>query len=93
MQDQYARTEKFRSVEWQGYLRRGIEEVQLAISASQSPTGISGIPANATETELLREFRDMARGFAAALAGWVEMREVASGLATELIDSRQLLPR
>ncbi len=92
LQDQYARSEKLRSGEWQGYLRRGIEEVQRAISTSQSPTGIRGIPANATEAELLRQFRDMALGFAAALAGWVEMREVAAGLATELIDSRKLLP-
>ena len=92
LQDQYARSEKLRSGEWQGYLRRGIEEVQRAISTSQSPTGIRGIPANATEAELLRQFSDMALGFAAALAGWVEMREVAAGLATELIDSRKLLP-
>jgi hypothetical protein len=35
----------------------------------------------------------MALGFAAALAGWVEIREAASALACELIGSRNLLPR
>jgi len=92
MQDQFARTQKFGSAQWQAYLRRGIEEMQRAIATSQSPTGIHGVAANATEAELLQEFREMARGFAAALAGWVEMREVAPGLVDELIGSRQLLP-
>ena len=92
MQDQFARTQKFGSAQWQAYLRRGIEEMQRAIATSQSPTGIHGVAANATEAELLQEFREMARGFAAALAGWVEMREVAPGLVDEHIGSRQLLP-
>ncbi len=92
-QQQYARTEQFGSGEWLAYLARGIEETQQALAASQSVTGITGIPENATEAQLLAEFRVMARGFAAALAGWVEIRETAAALASELIASRQLLPR
>ncbi len=93
LQDQFARSDKFNSAEWQGYLKRGIEEIQRAIAVHQSPTGIRGIPASATESELLAEFRDMARGFAAALTGWVEMRSVAEGLTDELISSKKILPR
>lgn len=93
MQGQYARTEQFGSAEWLGYLQRGITELQQALAASQSVTGIAGIPENATEDQLLGDFREMALGFAAALAGWVEIREAASALASELTSSRKLLPR
>jgi hypothetical protein len=93
MQGQYARTEQFGSAEWLAYLQRGITEVQQALAASQSVTGIAGIPENATEAQLLGEFREMALGFAAALAGWVKIREAASALASALISSRKLLPR
>lgn len=93
MQAQYARTEQFGSAEWLAYLQRGIAELQQALAASQSVTGVAGVAENATEAELLGAFRKMALGFAAALAGWVEIRETASALASELIDSRKLLPR
>ena len=93
LHSQLARTRKFGSPQWEQYLTRGIEETQRAIAQSQSPTGITGAPADATEAGLLAEFRDMARGFAAALAGWVEMRNVTASLTDELIQSRQILPR
>jgi hypothetical protein len=92
LQNQWSRTEKFHSAELQGYLRRGIEELQLALSVNQSPTNIRGIPANATEAELLAQFRDMVRGFAAALAGWVEIRSVAAELTEGMIHSKNMLP-
>jgi len=90
---QLARTKKLGSSEWEAYLTRGIEEVQRAISQSHSPTEIPGAAANATEAEMLAEFRTMAQGFAAALAGWVEIRDGASTLSEQLIQSRQLMPR
>ena len=90
---QLTRTKKLGSSQWDAYLTRGIEEVQRAISQSHSPTEISGAAADATEAEILAEFRTMARGFAAALAGWVEIRSSASALAEQLIQSRQLMPR
>ena len=93
LQSQQAHTEKYQSVEWQGYLARGIDAIQQAITANQSPTGIRGIPENATEAELLGQFRTMARGFAAALAGWVEMRQVAAALTDQMISSNSILPR
>jgi len=92
-QRQYARAEQFGSGEWLAYVARSIEETQQALAASQSITGITGIPDNATESQLLGDFREMARGFAAALTGWVEIRETAATLAGEMIASRQLLPR
>jgi hypothetical protein len=92
LQNQFSRTEKFHSAELQGYLRRGIEELQLAISVSHSPTGIRGVPANITEAELIAQFRSLAQGFAAGLAGWVEIRGVASELTEEMIRSKKMLP-
>jgi hypothetical protein len=85
LQDQYARTEKLQSLEWQGYLRRCIEDVQRALSVNQTPTSIEGIPENATEVELVAQFRSMAKGFAAALSGWVDMRRAAMHLTQRLI--------
>ncbi len=90
---QLGRTKKLGSSEWEAYLTRGIEEVQRAISQSHSPTEISGSSADATEADVLAEFRAMATGFAAALQGWVEIRDVASALTDELIQSRKLMPR
>lgn len=92
LQGQFARAEKLPSTQWQDYIRQRLKEAESTLSVSQSPTGISGVPADATEAELLLQFRDMARGFAASLAGWVEIREVASGLVDELIESKKLLP-
>jgi hypothetical protein len=80
------------SQEWQAYLKRGVEEAQQALVTQHSPTGIPGIPDDITESELIAEFRNMASGFAAALSGWVEMREVASALADEMIASRKIYP-
>lgn len=93
LHSQLARSRKFSSPQWEQYLTRGIEETQSAIGRSQSPTGITGAPANATEAGLLAEFRGMARGFAAGMAGWVEMRKVAAQLTDELIQSGKILPR
>jgi ABC-type Co2+ transport system permease subunit len=76
----------------QQFLSRGIQELKTALSVNQSPTGIIGVPANSTEAELLAQFRDMARGFAAALAGWVEIRSAASDLADEMISAKKMLP-
>jgi hypothetical protein len=92
LQNQLSRTEKFHSTELQEYLRRGIEELQQNFSVSHSPTGIAGIPANTTEAELIAQFRTMAQGLAAALAGWVETRSVAADLTDEMIRSKSMLP-
>ncbi len=92
LQNQAARTEKFQSEEWQAYLRRGIEELQQAISVQHSVLGVKGVPDDATEEDILAEFRSSARGFAAALTGWIEMRNVASQLSEEMISSRTLVP-
>ena len=92
LQDQAARTEKFQSEEWHAYLRRGIEELQQAISVQHSLLGLSGAPDDATEENILEEFRSSARGFAAALTGWVEIRNVASQLSEEMINARTLVP-
>jgi len=93
LHSQLARSRRFSSPQWEQYLTRGIEETQRAISQSQSPTNITGVPANASEAGLLAEFREMAVGFAAAMAGWVEMRKIAADLTDELIQSGKILPR
>jgi len=93
LQDQLARTEKFNSEELASYLRRGITELQEVIMATNSPTGMGHIPEGTTEADLLVQFRDMARGFSAALNGWVDTRAVAAALCDEMIVSGDMLPR
>jgi hypothetical protein len=92
LMDKYERAKQLPSQEWQDYLKRGVEEAQNALTTQHSPIGIEGMPGELTETELIAQFRNMALGFAAALAGWVEMREVASALADEMINSRTIFP-
>tara|TARA_R110001592_G_scaffold215025_1_gene468204 strand:- start:59816 stop:61657 length:1842 start_codon:yes stop_codon:yes gene_type:complete len=92
MMAKYEEAQKMPSPEWQGYIKRGLEEVQQALVTPQQPTGIQGIPEGLTEAALLQEFRDLATGFAAALNGWVEMREVASTLADDMIAARTIYP-
>jgi len=91
--DKFARAQQLPSAEWQAYLRRGIEEVQQALASPQSPTCLRGLPEGATEATLLPEFRELARGFAASLQGWADMRTVAATLTDEMVSSKQLLPR
>ena len=88
----YESAQALPSEEWKEYLKRGVEETQTALVSQHSPTDIPGIAVGTTEAALMAEFRNLATGFAAALAGWVEMREVASGLANDMIDSRKILP-
>ncbi len=92
LQDQAARTEQFDSPELRDYLRRGVDELQQQLGAVNSPANMVGVPEGATEAEVLASFRDMARGFAAALEGWVDTREVASRLVDEMMFSGELLP-
>lgn len=93
LQDQAARTGQLNSSELQEYLRRGVEELQQRLVAVASPVDMRGVPEAATEAEVLARFREMATGFAAALEGWVETREVAADLVDEMIASRELSPR
>ena len=88
----YEQAQRTPSHDWQAYLKRGVEEAQHALVTQHSPTGIQGIPADISEAALLQEFRDLATGFAAALTGWVEMREAASALADGMIRSRAIYP-
>jgi hypothetical protein len=92
LQDQLARTERFNSAELQAYLRRGITELQEVLTSTNTPAGMSDVAAGTTDAELLTRFREMARGFAAALDGWVESREVASALCDEMMASGRMLP-
>ena len=88
----YEQAQKTPSHDWQAYLKRGVEEAQQALVTQHSPTGIADLPADISEAALLQEFRGLATGFAAALTGWVEMREVASALADGMISSRAIYP-
>jgi hypothetical protein len=92
LQTQMSRAERIHSTELREHLRRGIEELQLALSVSHSPTGTGGIPGNTTEAELVAQFRKTAPGLADGLAGGVETRKVAADLTEAMIRSKSMLP-
>jgi len=92
LQSQLASSQKFGSAAWQGYIQRQIEQVQRYFTSPQSPTDIAGLPADMLEGAVLEEFRSMARGFAAAMNGWEEMRTAASSLTEAMVSSRKILP-
>lgn len=78
---QLARTRDFESGNWQGYLERGIVELEQALQREWSPTDISGVADSADQEELITELKEMLRGFASALSAWEAMRKNAALLA------------
>lgn len=71
---QYSRAQELPSMNWQGYLKRGVEEVSASLQKPQSPLAMHGLPADMTEAGLCGEFRALAEGWAAALEAWPAMR-------------------
>jgi hypothetical protein len=77
---QAARAQELPSINWQSYLRRGVEEIEASIAEEHSPTQINGVPEGASEGELLAQFRTFALGWATAITAWTDIRNaVASG--------------
>lgn len=74
---QLARAEELPSINWQGYLKRGVQELQQSIAEVHGPSRISGVPAGATDEAVIDEFRALATGWGAALDAWPAMREAA----------------
>mgnify|MGYP000090568967 FL=1 len=72
---QLARAQELPSLNWQGYLSRGVEEVTAALQRTHSPTEILGAPRDATEEGLVAEFRELAVAWAAALEAWPAVRD------------------
>jgi hypothetical protein len=71
---QLARARELPSLNWQGYLSRAVEELSNSLQAKHSPLELEGMPAAASETTLVDEFRQLAEGWAAALAAWPAVR-------------------
>lgn len=73
---QLARAQELPSANWQGYLKRGVQEVTASLQERHSPTAIAGVPADTGEAALLGAFRELAEGWAAGLEAWEAVREV-----------------
>jgi hypothetical protein len=82
LRTQAARARELPSLNWQGYLQRGVEEVSASLQDIQSPTAIGGTAPGATEAELVGEFRRLAQGWAAALEAWPAVREACQRVAS-----------
>ncbi|KGE03043.1 hypothetical protein [Pseudohaliea rubra] len=74
---QAAKARELPSLNWQGYLKRGIEEVQGSIAEIHGPARIRGVPAGSTDEALVGVFRGYAAHWAAALDAWPAVREAA----------------
>ncbi len=90
--DRCVAAEGLKSPELQELLDRALEEYNQTLSSPSSPLEIGGIPEAMTEAEFFSRFREMAHGFAGALASWSEVREVAAEVSQDLVNSREMIP-
>ncbi|MEO0435756.1 MAG: hypothetical protein AAF098_02490 [Pseudomonadota bacterium] len=72
---QQASTKDFNSANWQGYLRRGVSELQAALQKEWSPKDIREVPDNKSLEEVCDGFRKMLLGYASALDAWPSIRK------------------
>ncbi|TCO69875.1 hypothetical protein [Chromatocurvus halotolerans] len=86
LNQQFQRSRDLPSNNWQGYLQRGMEEMQQVLVNPRSPTQLKGIAEGTSEAEVLARFRELARGWADALDGWVAVREASVTVVRELVD-------
>ena len=71
---QYKAAEDLPAQSWKAYLKRALEETEQSITEIHSPEKIKGVSPGTTNAELVREFRELAHGWAAALEAWPAMR-------------------
>jgi hypothetical protein len=76
LRSQLARARELPSLNWQGYLKRGVGEVQAALGEVHSPARIHGAPEGGDEATVIDLFRALATGWAAALDAWPALRKV-----------------
>ncbi|MHA7816761.1 MAG: hypothetical protein ACX93N_09810 [Pseudohaliea sp.] len=79
LRTQLSKAEELPSLNWRGYLKRGVEEVQGSIAEVHGPARIDGVAAGSSDEQVIEQFRDFAEGWAAALDAWPALREVAGG--------------
>ncbi|MEQ8515851.1 MAG: hypothetical protein RIC38_09635 [Chromatocurvus sp.] len=91
LNQQLQRSSDLPSNNWQGYLKRGVEEMQQVLVNPRSPTQLKGIPEGTPEAEVLAEFRELARGWADALDAWVAVREASVDVIRGLVDDGALV--
>jgi len=84
--------EELKSPELQELLDRGLKEYNQTLASPSSPLEIDGIPEAMTEAEFFSQFREMAHGFAGALASWPAVRDVATEVSQDLVNSREMIP-
>ena len=85
LNQQLQRSKDLPSANWQGYLKRGVEEMQQVLVNPRSPTQLKGIPEGTGEAEVLAQFRELARGWADALEGWASVREASVEVVRSLV--------
>ncbi|MEE4111058.1 MAG: hypothetical protein V2I24_17025 [Halieaceae bacterium] len=78
LSEQRRRTQDMNSANWTGYLDRGISEMQSALQREWSPTDLEDVPQGTSAEQAAEGFRGFLRGYAAALEGWVAIRDIAA---------------
>jgi hypothetical protein len=78
LSEQRRRTQDMNSANWTGYLDRGISEMQSALQREWSPTDLEDVPEGTSAEQAVEGFRGFLRGYAAALEGWVAIRDIAA---------------
>jgi hypothetical protein len=71
--------------DWEAYLGRGINELTRALQVPVSIVDVPGMPRNATETQLLGQFRRAIAEFGRAVAAWPVIRGAAQRVVQRLV--------
>lgn len=78
LRSQLARTRDFESGNWQGYLERGIVELEQALQKEWSPEHINGVSDEGGAERLVKDFKVLANGFQQGLLAWPHMRKLTT---------------
>ena len=80
------------SSSWEGYLQRGIEEIDRELQTPASPGNIPGVDPENGDDALLQIFQTTIADFGRAIAAWPAIRGSAQDVTTRLMDKGQLAP-
>ena len=80
------------SSSWEGYLQRGIEELDRDLQTPASLGNIPGVDPENGDDVLLQVFQTTIADFGRAIAAWPAIRIAAQQVTTRLLDKGQLAP-
>jgi hypothetical protein len=92
LREQLKAAPSLESSAWEGYLQRGIEEVNRNLQTPASLGNIPGVDPENGDDALIQVFQAAIADFGRAIAAWPAIRNTAQHVTARLIDKGQLAP-